>query len=241
MRFFNSGLVGFRHFAGRAVLLGTMACGIAVLGLASIGSAYIGNAYAEEVLADNGKFIEGEHYEVLPIAVDTADPESLEVVEVFSYMCVHCYNFDPAVSAWSAAQADNVDFVRVPAIFNDDWESLAQAYYAAEVLGVSEEVHMPIFNAIHAKQIDLRRPELLAKIFADEASVSKEDFDQAFNSFSVRSRVQQAKAKGRAYRVTGVPTLIVNGKYRVDGRMAGNNTRMLQVVDFLVAKEAAGG
>jgi thiol:disulfide interchange protein DsbA len=182
-------------------------------------------------------FVEGEHYEVLPIAVDTADADSIEVVEVFSYMCIHCYNFDPAVNAWAAAQPDSVKFVRIPAIFSSDWELMAQAYYTAEVLGVGDKVHMPIFNGIHAKQTDLRQPALLAKVFAEEAGVDKADFDQAYNSFSVRSRVQQANAKGRAYRVTGVPTMIVNGKYRVDGRMAGNNTKMLEVVDYLVAKE----
>jgi thiol:disulfide interchange protein DsbA len=182
-------------------------------------------------------FVEGEHYERLPIPVNTADSDTCEVVEVFSYLCIHCYNFDPAITAWAAVQPDNVKFVRVPAIFSADWESLAQAYYTAEALGVSEQVHMPIFNAIHAQQRDLRRPNLLAKVFADEASVSQEDFDQAYNSFSVRSRVQQAKAKGSAYRITGVPTIIVNGKFRVDGRMAGNNTKMLEVVDYLVAME----
>lgn len=183
------------------------------------------------------EFVEGTHYEVLPVAVDTRDDSKVEVVEVFSYACVHCFNFDPMLESWKDRQPESVDFIRVPAIFSSDWEMLAQSFYAAESLGVTDQIHMPMFEGIHVKNQDLRRVPLLIDLFESSAEVSEEDFNTAYNSFSVRSRVQQAKAKGRAYRVTGVPSLIVNGKYRVDGRMAGSNTKMLEVVDYLVAKE----
>jgi thiol:disulfide interchange protein DsbA len=136
------------------------------------------------------------------------------------------------------APADVV-FLRTPAVFNKDWELLAQVYYTAEVLGVVDKVHTPIFNALHMESRDLRDPRLVAELFGRHASVAAEQFNDVYNSFSVRSRVQQAVGKGKAYRITGVPTLIVNGKYRVDGQMAGNNTKMLEVVDFLIAKERA--
>ena len=182
-------------------------------------------------------FIAGTHYEVLPVAVDTKSDTEVEVVEVFSYACIHCFNFDPMIEAWQARQAEGIGFQRMPAIFSSDWELLAQAFYAAETLGVTSSVHTPMFEGIHVKNQDLRRVPLLTDLFADSADVSEEDFNTAFNSFSVRSRVQQAKAKGRAYRITGVPTMIVNGKYRVDGKMAGSNTKMLEVVDHLVKLE----
>lgn len=182
-------------------------------------------------------FVEGTHYERLPVSVDTKDDTKVEVVEVFSYACVHCFNFDPMIEVWKARQDDGVDFQRIPAVFNPDWELLAQAFYTAETLGVSEAVHMPIFEGIHVKQMDLRRVPLLMDLFSETADVSEDDFNTAYNSFSVRSRVQQAKAKSRAYRVTGVPSMVVNGKYLVDGRMAGNNTKMLEVVDHLVQME----
>jgi thiol:disulfide interchange protein DsbA len=141
------------------------------------------------------------------------------------------------LESWKDRQPESVDFVRVPAIFSNDWELLAQSFYAAESLGVTDQIHMPMFEGIHVKNQDLRRVPLLVDLFETSANISEEDFNTAYNSFSVRSRVQQAKAKGRAYRVTGVPSLIVNGKYRIDGRMAGSNTKMLEVVDYLVAKE----
>ncbi len=189
------------------------------------------------VPARAAEFVEGTHYELLPVSVETRDATKVEVVEVFSYACVHCFNFDPMVESWKGRQDENVDFLRVPAVFNADWELLAQSFYAAESLGVTDQVHMPMFEGIHVKNQDLRRAPLLADLFETSAGVSEEDFNTAYNSFSVRSRVQQAKAKGRAYRVTGVPSLVVNGKYLIDGRMAGSNTKMLEVVDYLVKLE----
>lgn len=183
-------------------------------------------------------FVEGQHYEKLPIEVSPKSGDQIEVVEIFSYACIHCFNFDPMIESWHARQPeDEVVFARMPAIFSSDWEILAQAFYAAETLGVNDAVHTPMFEGIHVKNQDLRRTPLLEDLFADAAGVSEADFNTAYNSFSVRSRVQQAKARGRAYGVTGVPSMVVNGKYRVDGRMAGSNTKMLEVVDYLVKLE----
>ncbi len=190
-------------------------------------------------LAQAAEFVEGMHYEKLPISVETGESDKVEVVEVFSYACIHCFNFDPAIESWRESNTEVVEFSRLPAVFNADWELMAQAFYTAQTLGVADAVHMPIFEGIHVKRQDLRKPDLLSELFAETAEVSAEDFDTAYSSFSVRSRVEQAKAKVRAYRVTGVPSMIVNGKYRVDGRMAGSNTKMLEVVEHLVQMEAA--
>ena len=182
-------------------------------------------------------FVEGTHFERLPVAVDTGTDDAVEVVEMFSYACVHCFNFDPMVDAWHARQGEDVKFVRVPAIFSSDWELLAQAFYTAETLGVTGAVHMPMFEGIHITRQDLRQADLVQALFNEHADVTGEEFNTAYSSFSVRSRVQQAKAKARAYRITAVPSMIVNGKYRVDGRMSGSNTKMLEVVDYLVGLE----
>jgi thiol:disulfide interchange protein DsbA len=185
------------------------------------------------------EFEEGVHYQRLPMSVETHDDGKVEVVEVFSYACVHCKTFDPMLEAWRAEQADDVDFHRIPATFNQTWALFAQAFYTANVLGISEEVHTPIFRAVHDQGINLLDPSAMAALFQQTGNVSAEEFNQVFNSFSVRSRVQQADANGRAYRVSGVPALVVDGVYRVDGQMAGSNTRMLEVVDYLVAQQRA--
>ena len=183
------------------------------------------------------RFEAGVHYQTLLIPVDTATGDNVEVVEVFSYACIHCFNFDSSVEAWSGELREGVTFRRMPAIFNETWGYLAQAYYAAEALEVLDRVHQPLFEAIHVQGVDVRDRKVLAALFETEAGVDNETFIKVFDSMGVVTRVQQADARGRMYHVTGVPTMVVNGKYRVDSRMAGDNTRMLQVVDYLVDQE----
>ena len=183
---------------------------------------------------------EGVHYVKLPVPVETRDPERIEVVELFSYGCIHCFRFDPAVEAWRVAQPDDVDFHRVPAVFNAYWAALAQAFYTAELLEVMGEVHTAIFEGVHVYRQEMNRPELLARLFEREAGVDREEFLGVFDSFGVQSRVRKADASTRMYRATGVPTLIVNGTWRIETDMAGGQDAMLQVADFLIAQERAG-
>ena len=186
-------------------------------------------------------FVEGTHYERIDVPVETGleseSPSQVEVVEVFSYMCIHCYSFDPLLQGWEANMPEQAVFNRVPAVFSDDWALMARAFYTAEILGISEQMHGPLFDAIHVKPKNLRDEDEMASLFSEAGGVSEQEFTKAYDSFFVRSRVMQAQAKSRAYGVTGVPTMIVNGKYRVDGRMAGSNQGMLDVVDFLVEQE----
>ncbi|NIP15428.1 MAG: thioredoxin domain-containing protein [Pseudomonadales bacterium] len=179
---------------------------------------------------------EGVHYERLPVSVATADAARVEVVEVFSYACIHCKTFDPALEAWRANQPEDVDFRRLPAIFSPQWETLAKAFYTSQALDLGSPVHEAIFRAVHEEGRDLREPGAIAALFQEVAGVSPQQFAQVYNSFGVRSRIEQAKAHARAYRVSGVPALVVDGTYRVDGRMAGSNAAMLEVVNHLVAK-----
>jgi len=182
----------------------------------------------------------GVNYDLLPIPVETADPNKIEVVEVFSYGCPHCFEFEPSVEAWVARQPSDIQFRRLPAVFRKEWEILAQAYYAAEVLGVVNKVNMPIFEAVHLKGVNPSDPAVLASVFKESAGVNNEEFLKVLNSFGVRSKVLQADAQGRMYRLAGVPTMIVAGKYTVYGQNnTGGNVDRLSVVDFLVAKERA--
>lgn len=194
---------------------------------------------ALSVGAGAAEFEAGRHYEALPVPVDTRNPDAIEVVEVFSYACVHCYSFDPAVEAWRRRQPPDVDFQRVPAAFNPVWQMLARAYYAAQALNVMDAVHIPLFEAIHVHRMDVRDKTLIARIFSRYANVEEGVFDSAYDSFAVDTRVRQADARSRAYRVTGVPTLIVAGKYRVESGMVGGHEAMLDVVDHLVGLERA--
>ena len=186
-------------------------------------------------------FIAGTHYAVIDVPVATGleetAPAQVEVVEVFSYMCIHCYSFDPLLQRWEEEKPEGAAFSRLPAVFSDDWAVMARAFYTAEILGVAEQMHGALFQAIHVKPQNIRSEQVMAGLFYESAGVTEEAFRKAYNSFFVRSRVMQARSKSRAYGLNSVPTMIVNGKYRVDGRMAGSNQAMLDVVNFLVERE----
>ncbi|MFD2231599.1 thiol:disulfide interchange protein DsbA/DsbL [Alkalimarinus sediminis] len=188
--------------------------------------------------SDDSEWVAGKHYKVLPYAVRTRDESKIEVVELFWYGCPHCYKFNPIVHHWAEGLADDVDFWLSPATFGAAWRIHAQAFYAAEVLGVQEKMHQPLFDAIVRDRKPLSSETELARFFAG-FGVNEQDFKKAFNSFSVKSKVEQANARGRSYRATGVPALIVNGKYRISAAEAGGHENMIKVADFLIEKERA--
>jgi thiol:disulfide interchange protein DsbA len=187
-------------------------------------------------LAESIEYEEGTHYVELQIPLKTADESKIEVTEYFSYGCPHCFQFDPMITAWHEELPADVLFNRTPAIWNADYQVYAQTYYTAEVLDVAEKLHTPLFQAIHAQQMRLNDPKLMAMFFA-EYGVDPLDFAKVYNSFGVRASVQTAEARGRAYRAGGVPAIIVNGKYRIEGKMAGSNSNMLRITNFLIQKE----
>ena len=183
-------------------------------------------------------FKAGKHYDILPQAVRTANAEKIEINEVFSYGCGHCFNFQSELHPWVKKLPADVDFQSTPAVWGKNLELFARAYYAAKVLDVLDKVHMPIFDAIHVKKKSVKKQSDFEAIFVAEG-VSKEKFSNAFNSFGTTSMVNQAKSRVRAYRVRGTPEVIVNGKYRVSTTKAGGFKGMLKVAEFLIEKERA--
>ena len=184
------------------------------------------------------EFVEGVHYVKLPLPVETRDPSRIEVVEVFSYSCIHCYNLEPRLQRWVATQEKDVDFHRIPLVSMRSSPSvtLAQAYFTAVALDVLSSVHMEIFRAIHDHGLNMTRPAYVRRLFVREAKVSEEEFERAFGSFGIRSRVRQADGQGRMYRVMATPTLVVNGRYTVEAT-PGSAAGMLRVANHLIAQE----
>ena len=181
-------------------------------------------------------YVEGTHYMRLPEPVRTANPDRIEVVEVFWYGCIHCFHFDPMLERWRAELPKDVDFHRSPALWNKPMAIHAQAFYAAQALGVLDRMHEPLFRALNEERKRLDTEDELAAFFA-EHGVPDADFRKAFNSFGVQASVKQADARARSYRVSGTPEVIVNGKYSLSARTAGSPENMLKVMDFLIAKE----
>ena len=185
-----------------------------------------------------GNFKEKIHYElVLPPQPTTAPKGKVEVVEMFWYGCPHCNALEPYVSRWLKNKADNVEFVRIPAVFQPAWELHARAYYTEEILGVLDKIHSALFEAIHGQRRKLVNEQQIMEFFA-EHGVKNEDFKRVFHSFAVEAKVRRAKDLSHRYGIDGVPSLIVNGKYRTGAQLAGGNANIFKVVDFLVEKEA---
>lgn len=179
---------------------------------------------------------EGEHYIELSTAVATSDAGKIEVVELFWYGCPHCYTLEPAVEGWKAQLPTDVKFVQMPAVLNKNWELHARAYYAAKALGVLKETHQALFDAIHKERQPLFTQEALAGFYARHG-VAEDDFNKAFKSFPVSAQISRVKKAQREYRATGVPLVIVNGKYKVGGTMKAGASGLFDVVDYLVEQE----
>ena len=186
------------------------------------------------------QFEEGTHYEVIETPVRTADPGKIEVAEFFWYGCGHCYTFEPMLTQWKKTIAEDVDFRGSPAIWNQKMEIHARAFYTAQVLGVLDTMHPVIFQAMNVDRKRLSSEEEIEELFVANG-VAAEDFVKAFSSFGVNSQVRQANSRVRAAKVSGTPSMMVNGKYRIDTRQAGSQANMLKIADYLVAKERAAG
>ena len=186
------------------------------------------------------QYEEGVHYELIEPAIHTGVSDRVVVTEFFSYGCGHCYNFEPLLESFDARLPDGVMLQRTPVIWNNNpsMKLLAKTYYAVEVLDVFEPVHGAVFNAIHRQRKRLSSPEAVKAVFV-ENGVSDSDFDRAFGSFGIDSMVRQAAARTEGARINGTPSLMVNGKYRIDTRQAGSQANMLKIAAFLADKELA--
>jgi|TARA_B100000959_G_scaffold287556_1_gene373970 thiol:disulfide interchange protein DsbA len=183
------------------------------------------------------RFVAGTHYTELRAAVNTNDSSKVEVIEAFWYGCSHCFRFEPLITNWENNIPEDVDFVRFPAMWNGLMKVHAQVYYAAEALDALDVLHEHVFNAINIEGNRLQNEDQIGALFA-KYGVNKADFESVFNSFSVRTKVNQAEKRMEDYEIRSTPNMIVNGKYLIT---TGDNVRtqqeMLEVVDFLVEKE----
>ncbi|MGK7295000.1 MAG: thiol:disulfide interchange protein DsbA/DsbL [Candidatus Wenzhouxiangella sp. M2_3B_020] len=182
------------------------------------------------------QYEEGTHYERIT-GPDVSDSDgTIEVVEAFSYMCPHCKNFQPHVSEWHENLPESVEFSRAPVVFRPSWEPYARAYYTAEVLGILDESHDAVFTALHEERRQLRDLEDLAEFHA-QFGVDAEEFESTAESFPVESRLRMGNSRLGKWQVRSTPMLIINGKWRVSPRRGGTFEEMLDVADYLIARE----
>jgi len=177
-------------------------------------------------------------YEELPTAQPVQEANKVEVIEFFWYGCPHCYTFEPKLHKWEQNLPENVNFIRQPAIFSSLWGKHAKAYFTAEALNVVDKVHADFFDVIQNNKRKLETEDQLAKFFVAHG-VDEAQFRETFNSFLIDAKMRQAEAMAPRYGITGVPAVVVNGKYKITARLAGSNDKMIEVMNKLITQESA--
>jgi len=167
------------------------------------------------------------------IATDT--PGKIEVIELFWYGCIHCFNFDPYLDKWADKLPKDIVFKRVPAIPRKDWVPMAKAYYALETLGLEHKLHEKLFDAIHKDKIVDPSSEISAiNWIAVNGKKDLNEVKDAFNSFSMKSKLSNSFKMFKAAGATGVPAIIIDGRYMTSTTMAGGEKNTLQLMDYII-------
>ena len=188
-------------------------------------------------LAQAAVYVAGKHYTVLAQPVPVLADGKVHVEEAFWYGCSHCFNLESILKPWKAELPADVIFEGVPAMFGRAWVVHAQMYYVADVLGVLPKVHDAIFRAIHIDKQRLLDRDDQRDFLVEKAGIAAKDFDKAYESFTVKSRMKQGDKRIRAFKISGVPALIVQGKYVISASSAGGQAKMVEVADYLIEKE----
>jgi len=189
-------------------------------------------------LARTDSIDEGIDYERLRVAVPTdVEPGQVEVLELFWYGCPHCHSFEPFVDKWLEGKPESAAFVRIPATTNPKWIPQARMYYALELMGEIDRLHLIIFQAVHTQGRRLGDLSAMSR-FLGQQGVDVERFVDTYNSMEVDTRVRREADRTRRYGITGVPTVIVNGKYRTSATMAGSYDDVIKVINYLVEQES---
>lgn len=185
----------------------------------------------------SARFREGTHYhKIVPAQPTSVAPGKVEVAEVFWYACGHCYALDPSLEAWRKKAPNYIEVVRIPAMWNDTLRMHARLFYTAEALGKLDELHSLIFREIHVNNNPLNTVDRIAAFFKQHG-VSAKDFQDAFSSFAVESKLKRADTLNRRYRVESVPLLIVNGKYSTSVSSAGSEANLFAIIEEIAAHE----
>jgi protein dithiol oxidoreductase (disulfide-forming) len=188
---------------------------------------------------------EGVNYtRLVPAQPTQVAPGQVEVLEFFWYACPHCFAIDPMVDKWRKTKPAYISFSRVHVMWNEGHRALARLYYTLESMGKLDQIHTAVFKEIHvngnplvAESGNEAETERIQTAFVMKFGISESDFKKAYHSFAVETALQRADQLVQRYRIDGVPTFVVNGKFIADVRSAGDPERLLSLVSDLAAQE----
>jgi thiol:disulfide interchange protein DsbA len=189
-------------------------------------------------LVSAAELVEGKEYFRLKVPQPVETGQKIEVIEFFSYGCPHCNDLEPYLDAWLAKQPPDVQFRRVPVMFQQRWEALARVYYTLEAMGVEVRLSPEVFKAIHVNNVPLWQD----KAFFDWAATKGLDRNKVadiYGSFAVTSKFNRAKSLAGTYNVQSVPTMVIDGKFITASDRVGTHAALPGAIDVLVAKARA--
>lgn len=175
-------------------------------------------------------------YEMVQPPQNTSSAEQVEVLEFFWLGCPHCYAFEPTIEAWAEGRDENVSFVREAPPLNGSWEQHSRGFYAAQLLGQEQPFVEAMFKSIHEEKKRMVDPKDIAAL-AGELGMDEEKFLATMKSFAVETRMKRAMQLARGAGITGVPAIMINGKYRTGAQLAGSNAGIIDVIEQTVALE----
>lgn len=189
----------------------------------------------------------GKEYLLVKPPQPTDSGNKIEVIEFFWYGCPHCYNLQPSLEAWLKKKPADVEFKRVPAVFQESWVPLTRAYYAIEAMGLVDKLHPEVFSALHKQQARLQDANAIFDWVASKG-VDRKKFADTYNSFGVNSRTQRSMELTRKFDIPGTPALAVDGRFVTAPSMTLKERnidygRFFEVVDTLIAeaRKSKGG
>ncbi len=200
-------------------------------GLQFAATASLGLSLAPSAIAQSG-----QGYRLIDPPQTTRTKGKVEVLEYFWFGCPHCFAFEPSVNKWVANKPDYVEFIREAPPLNPAWEVHSRTFYAAELMGVTDQMFDEMFNAIHVERRRLREADKFAQ-FMGELGIDADMFRKTMDSFAVNTRMNQSMKMAAASGITGVPSVVINGKYLTGGSLAGSHEGILRVIDERAAEE----
>jgi protein dithiol oxidoreductase (disulfide-forming) len=181
----------------------------------------------------------GKDYVEVPALPTSVKRGQVEVLEFFWYGCPHCFHLEPELHAWTKKLPKNVVFKRVPGVLNESWIPLTRAFYALEAVGLQEKLHSDLFQAIHVDHLDLNPPAAFLD-WAAKKGADRKKLADAYNSFSVDTKVMRAQQMTRDFKLSGVPAFVVNGKYGTSAYLTGGNPQTFKALGELIDMESQG-
>jgi protein dithiol oxidoreductase (disulfide-forming) len=209
-------------------------------------TASMSTASAATTAAASTTWQEGVNYtRIVPAQPTSVAAGQVEVLEFFWYACPHCYSIDPLVEKWNKAKPAYISFSRVHVMWSESHRSLARLYYTLQSMGKLDQMHGEIFKAIHVNGNSLvandptntAETERIQTLFVKKFGITEDDFKKAYHSFAVDTALQKADELMERYRIEGVPTFVINGKFVADVQSAGGPERLMSLVGDLAVQE----